>query len=294
LIPLAQASLAQKEAPVKSTASSSLAQIIADHPRSSLQDAILLLGGMIVAAVLALEYDLFRFGEELTPQERRLTLAELIFLSALLALGIFAFILRRLYEGRTTAARRVERHLQLKTLMDQVAHDPLTGFLNRRGLLPALTSTTATARRDSREHALFLLDLDNFKRINDLHGHTVGDQVLKAIAGRLRAAVRPTDVVARLGGSDEFAVLAHDIDREAAEALGQRLIAALQPKIFVEGYADTVTAAIGAVLIPQHGTTAEEVLHNADLAMYRAKEQDLPALVFFGGSENAPIGTALD
>jgi diguanylate cyclase (GGDEF)-like protein len=290
LIPSAQ-SLAICEAPVKSDDAKALAQAIADNRWSSLQDVILLLGGMIVAGVLALEYDLFRFGDELTVEERRLTLAELIFLSALLAVGIFAFILRRLYEGRTAAIHRLHRNLEIEKLKDQTLRDPLTGLLNRRGMQAALTAATSGAGDHGRQDALFLLDLDNFKRVNEIHGHSVADHVVKIIVERLSAVARPTDVLARLG-DDEFAVLAHDVDRDAAQATGQRFIAALQSEIFVEGYANTFSVAIGAVMVPQQGTTAGEVLHNADLAMYRAREQDQPALVFFGGPDDAPINTA--
>ena len=275
---------------MKSYDARALAQAIADNRWSSLQDAILLFGGMIVAVVLALEYDLFRFGEQFTVEERRLTLAELMFLSALLAVGIFAFILRRLYEGRSAAVRRLHGNLEIEKLKDQTLRDPLTGLLNRRGMQAALASAALGPDHDRGPHAFFLLALNNLKRVNEIHGHSVADHVVKIIVERLSAVARPTDVLARLG-DDEFAVLAHDVDRDAAQATGQRFIAALQSEMFVEGYANTFSVAIGAVMMPQQGTTAGEVLHNADLAMYRAREQDQPTLVFFGSPDDAPIGT---
>lgn len=265
--------------------SNTVARAIAEHPWSSLQDALLLSGGMIIAVVLALEYDLFKFGDQLTSEEHRLTLAELIFLTAVLAAGIFAFILRRLYENRSEAARQLYCKLEMQKLKDQTLHDPLTGLLNRRGLLSALASVTSDTHHEGRQHALLLLDLDDFKRVNDLHGHTVGDQVLKVIVGRFRAAARPIDILARLDGGDEFAVLAYDVDRDAAKSVGQRLIEALQTEVFVEGLPHKVGVSIGATMIPDQRMTATEILNEADLAMYRAKEEDQPALVFYDATD---------
>jgi diguanylate cyclase (GGDEF)-like protein len=260
---------------------SSVTRAISDHPWSSLQDALLLSVGMIVAVILALEYDLFRFGNQLTAVERRLSLGELIFLTALLATGIVAFILRRLYEGRNEAISRAHREQEIKKLKDQSLRDPLTGVLNRRGLLEALSSAISSRR----QHAFFLLDLDEFKRINDLHGHAVGDQVLKVIVERFKDAARPTDILARLDGGDEFALLACDVDRDEAQAIGQRLIAALQEEIFAEGFAHKVCVCAGAVMLPERGMTSGEILSKADLAMYRAKEADQPALVFYEAAD---------
>ena len=95
------------------------------------------------------------------------------------------------------------------------------------------------------------------------------------------------DLLARLGG-DEFAVLSYDVDRDTAHAIGLRFIATLASEIRVGGHLHEIGASIGAALIPDDGTTAEEIIHNADLAMYRAKGQDQNSLVFFEPAASHP------
>ena len=165
--------------------------------------------------------------------------------------------------------------------------DSLTGLANRRALLSALTAATASSPTDGRKHAFFLIDLNDFKRVNDLHGHALGDRVLQVVAERFRTAARPSDLLARLGG-DEFAVLSYNVDRDAAYAIGLRFIATLESEIRVGGHSHEIGASVGAALIPDDGTTAEEIIHNADLAMYRAKGHDQTSLVFFESAEDHP------
>jgi diguanylate cyclase (GGDEF)-like protein len=164
--------------------------------------------------------------------------------------------------------------------------DPLTGLPNRRAMLAALAEATAGPRSDGRRHAFFLLDLNEFKRVNDLYGHAEGDHVLQVVVERFRKASRPTDVLARFGG-DEFALLAYDVDRDAADAIGHRFIGALKSNIWVDGHAHEVGVSVGATLIPDDGVTVHEILRNADLAMYRAKEQGLSLLMFFEAVANS-------
>jgi diguanylate cyclase (GGDEF)-like protein len=113
-----------------------------------------------------------------------------------------------------------------------------------------------------------------------LHGHAFGDRVLQIIARRLRKSTRPSDLLARLGG-DEFALLCYDVDRDTALAIGRRFIASLEGEIRAGGHLHIIGASIGIVLIPDDGANAEEVIHHADLAMYRAKGQDRSSVVFF-------------
>ena len=150
-----------------------------------------------------------------------------------------------------------------------------------------MTGATASLPSDDRKHAFFLIDLNDFKRVNDLHGHALGDRVLQVVAERFRTATRPTDLLARLGG-DEFAVLSYDVDQDTAHAIGLRFIATLASEIRVGGHLYEIGASIGAALIPDDGTTAEEIIHNADLAMYRAKGQDQNSLVFFEPAASHP------
>jgi diguanylate cyclase (GGDEF)-like protein len=264
----------------------SFIRAIGDHPSTSLQDGLLVCGAMIGATILTLEYDLFRFAGEMTTPERQITLRELIFLSAVLVIGIVAFIVRRLYEARRDAVLLVQRDLDIQRLREEAARDPLTGLPNRRSLLAALAAATAGPSQDGRHHAFFLLDLNDFKRVNDEHGHAIGDRVLRVVVERLKAASRPADLLARLGG-DEFAVLAYDVDRDAAEALGQRYIASLSSAVSTDRTSHQVGVSIGCGLIPEHGVTPEEILADADFAMYQAKAEGRSAVVFCGGRTNA-------
>ena len=257
----------------------SLVRAIIENPWSSVQDGLLLSSVMLVAALLALQYDLFWFVSALSEPQRKISLAEAMFLTILLALCIFAFVIRRLREQRYGVVRRVVTKNQTRELRALALQDSLTGLANRRAMLSGLTAVTASTPSDGRKHAFFLIDLNDFKRVNDLHGHALGDRVLQVVAERFRTAARPSDLVARLGG-DEFAVLSYDVDRDTAHAIGLRFIATLASEIRVGGHLHEIGASIGAALIPDNGTTAEEIIHNADLAMYQAKGQDRPSLVF--------------
>lgn len=258
---------------------SAVLRAIAQHPRSSAQDLLLLTGAMIGAVLLTLEYELFSFANELTLPERRITLEETMVLTALLAAGIAAFIVRRLSEERRDLASRIALSLEMRDLREMALNDPLTGLPNRRAMLTKLAEATGPLS-DGHSHAFFLLDLNEFKSINDVHGHAVGDRVLQLVVERFKSASRPSDMLARLGG-DEFAVLVYDVGRETAYAIGQRFISALKTEVWVEGIPHQVGVSIGVTLIPDDGVTMQEILRNADIAMYRAKEAGASALEFF-------------
>lgn len=257
------------------------------HPWSSAQDLLLLTGAMIGAAILTLEYELFAFSAQMSDSERRIDILELMFLTGLLVAGIVAFIVRRLHEERRDVARRIMVDLEMNQLRHQATRDPLTGLPNRRAMLDALAQATCGPQADGHQHVFFLLDLNEFKRVNDLHGHAVGDRVLQVIVERFRSATRANDVLARLGG-DEFALLSHDVDRAGATAIGHRFIACIHSKIWVEGHAHDVGVSIGATIIPDDGVTAQEILRNADLAMYRAKDAERSALMFYEAGAEQP------
>jgi len=163
-------------------------------------------------------------------------------------------------------------------------YDELTELPNRQLFTQSLERTIATAQRDGRQFAVLFVDLDRFKRINDTLGHGVGDELLKEVAGRLEKCTRSTDSVsrvdssedsgiklARLGG-DEFVIKLDDVDNaETVSAIASRIISALTPPFSCEGHQFVVTPSIGIALYPQDGQTGEELLMNADSAMYRAK-----------------------
>src|SRR5918994_4968047 len=153
----------------------------------------------------------------------------------------------------------------------QALHDPLTRLANRALCRDRLEHALAHAERSGLHAAVLYVDVDDFKRVNDLYGHSTGDAVLVALARRLAAAVRPADTVARLGG-DEFVVVCQDVDERVALALGWRVAAAVQEPLEVEGTLHRISASVGIALGSGAETDAEGLVSNADSAAYRAKE----------------------
>lgn len=168
------------------------------------------------------------------------------------------------------------RHLrnQNARLIHQALHDDLTDLPNRTLLFDRVEQALHRAHRDGRPLALFLMDLDRFKEVNDTLGHHFGDYVLQQVGKRLSEALRETDTVARLGG-DEFAVLIPQADAEDARSCAEKLLAALDVAIPVNGMSISVKTSIGIALYPLHGKDAETLLQHADVAMYQAKRNNL-------------------
>lgn len=167
----------------------------------------------------------------------------------------------------------VTTYIQREEMMRaQATRDPLTGLSNRAGLLERLRSVLA-GLSDEADHAVALLivDLDRFKLINDSYGHSVGDEVLLQVADRLLAAVRPEDLVARFGG-DEFTVLIEATDRDGAVGVAERMLAAFAAPFHVGEFELVVGASVG-VATTAMATTESELLQQADVAQYRAKNE---------------------
>jgi diguanylate cyclase (GGDEF)-like protein len=155
-------------------------------------------------------------------------------------------------------------------------HDPLTGLRNRRAFAQDLLVQLGRCQRYGEEAALLMLDLDGFKAMNDRHGHTAGDDVLKAVANTLMGQVRSSDIVARLGG-DEFAVLLAHVTPEHATAVAEHVRAAIAAIAVPVGTATLRPAvSIGVAPITETTRSDEEVLATADSAMYRAKRAAVP------------------
>lgn len=165
-----------------------------------------------------------------------------------------------------------QQHRHELQLAHLASHDPLTGLANRSSFDQALDDHLEQCRRYGPRGALLMLDLDNFKQVNDTLGHGAGDQVIVSLAEMLTERLRTTDTIARLGG-DEFAILLPEADRHAAEIVAQGLVEAVHERVHaLGGTRRRVTTSVGVVLVEQSDITAEELLSAADLTMYDAKE----------------------
>lgn len=180
-----------------------------------------------------------------------------------------------------TDAKRAEAEIERLAY-----HDALTGLPNRTLFLDRLEQTLAASRRNHRCGAVLFVDLDHFKQINDVHGHAMGDAVLREIARRLQFHLRQEDTVARLGG-DEFVVLlpelAGSLDDAGAMVLSvaEKLRSAMATLVAVDDQEFVTGASIGITLFPKVGESVDDLMREADTAMYRAKERGRNALVYF-------------
>jgi diguanylate cyclase (GGDEF)-like protein/PAS domain S-box-containing protein len=162
--------------------------------------------------------------------------------------------------------RQAEEQLQI-----QASQDQLTGLPNRSMMLSELATRLGQAQNDGHLLAVFLLDLDNFKNLNDCSGHPEGDALLRLVAERLNAQVRAGDLVARLGG-DEFAVVATELTSEdQASALAKRVLDCFLEPFEVPGGAYKASASLGLTIFPRDGSDPDTLLRNADMALHRAK-----------------------
>jgi diguanylate cyclase (GGDEF)-like protein len=200
---------------------------------------------------------------------------------------------------RIAEANRREHDLRLlvgaqKTIESLAFYDPLTELPNRRMLLDRLRRSLAACSRDDRLRAILFVDLDKFKALNDSLGHKIGDLLLQETARRLTASIRETDTVARLGG-DEYVVILEDLSElpeEAAaqaEMIGKKILAMIGHPYLLAGHECLITASIGITIFRIHQGTTEEVLQQADIAMYQAKAAGGDIARFFAPALQAAI-----
>ncbi|MDM0087315.1 MULTISPECIES: GGDEF domain-containing protein [unclassified Variovorax] len=179
-----------------------------------------------------------------------------------------------------------ERRRSEERIRHLARHDGLTSLVNREVFLEHLRTASAAAAQGGEAFAVHYIDIDHFKPINDRFGHAVGDQVLIAVADRMRRVSGPGEVLARLGG-DEFAVLQHRVHEAAsARRLAGRILSALAEPLQVEGHVLSVAASIGIALYPQAGHDPDLLLRHADSAMYAAKAQGVAGIRVFGDCAN--------
>ncbi len=190
------------------------------------------------------------------------------------------------WEGKpahVATLRNISERKILETITKELAnHDHLTGLPNRRLLLDRLSVSLNRSKRRAARIAIFFIDLDGFKPINDSFGHETGDQVLKIVAKRLKKAIRNSDTVARAGG-DEFIVILNDIKNlSSVSHVAQKIISLINEPIHVAEKEHFTGCSIGISLYPQDGNNHFELMKNADKAMYGAKENGGNAYLYFG------------
>jgi diguanylate cyclase (GGDEF)-like protein len=173
-----------------------------------------------------------------------------------------------------------ERRIAEARITHMAHHDALTELPNRVLFHARLHEAIARGHRGERCAVLYL-DLDNFKDVNDTLGHPAGDALLREVTHRLRAQVRETDTVARLGG-DEFAIVQSSVDQPRdARALAERLIETFLPQYDIAGHQVPIGTSIGIAIVPDDGDDADQIMKNADLALYSAKSNGRGRYCFF-------------
>jgi diguanylate cyclase (GGDEF)-like protein len=230
----------------------------------------LILGtGLIVVAIAALHFvamtamHITPLVLSETPLEpgtmRALALATALVGLVVIAAGVFAALIDR--HTKSDAMRKLH-HMAI--------NDALTGLLNRAGFENELQTRFRAARAGRTQIGFCAIDLNRFKEVNDVHGHKAGDSVLALLAERMRDAMGPGDMVARIGG-DEFVVVTTSVDHGQLTALADRLDEALKKPAAFSHFSARVGASIGVAIYPRDAKDAETLANNADLAMYRAK-----------------------
>ena len=160
---------------------------------------------------------------------------------------------------------------EIRRLSDEVSTDPLTQIANRRGLMRAFEAEQSRAERQAAPLAIALLDVDNFKKLNDTLGHQAGDDALRFLADQVRSRLRPVDVLARYGG-EEFVILLPDTEADEAQRVVTRLQRELSAELFMQQDGDKVFITFSAGVTPyRSGEPLEAALDRADLALYEAK-----------------------
>lgn len=186
--------------------------------------------------------------------------------------------------GRDISAHRVTED----QLRHMATHDALTELPNRLLLSDRLRMTISRARRTGQGFSVAMLDLDGFKKVNDVLGHPVGDDLLRMATNRLSKALRDSDTLARVGGDEFVAILPGTVTQAEIKIVSSRLIATLQSPFEVQGHTIYIGASVGVAIYPEHGEDEIKLLAHADTAMYRAKETGKARCVVYSPQQVSP------
>ncbi len=198
--------------------------------------------------------------------------------------------LKGTYRGRIWYFRDItDRKLAEERVQFLAYYDDLTGLPNRALLRDRLEKALADARRQKCKIALLFFDLDRFKDINDSLGHSVGDLLLREVAERLKRFAREQDTVARLGGDEFLIMLTHIADISDAAVAAERIMDAMTAQFSVQGHSLSIGCSVGISIFPEHGANADDLMKNADAAMYCAKESGRHNFRFFTDDMNAQV-----
>jgi diguanylate cyclase (GGDEF)-like protein len=246
---------------------------------------LLLLGLFAVCAyAFVFLYDAYEWFDRWAVRHEKWQADEIMILLALLSAAVAIFAWRRWKEANIEIVRREELQELQKELEHQATHDALTDLPNRALLMDRLEHTIERRIRGRGMIAVLFIDLDGFKDVNDAFGHGGGDELLAQAAGRLKGCVRTADTVSRIGG-DEFVVVLEGIEEDADEQVGEvadRIMESLSAPFALRRGEASVRASIGvAVLDGNAEREAEELVREADQAMYRAKGEGGARYAFY-------------
>ncbi len=243
----------------------------------------LLASGIVLAGYAAVINLLFWHK----PESVNVYLEGFTWLTMAAVLPCYAYVGGRLSEMRQRLRRTNDELSQALEMIQKMAtHDTLTALPNRALFNETLNHAIAKAARHKRPLALFFLDIDRFKNINDTLGHATGDKVLQEAARRLTSAIRTSDLVARLGG-DEFVLLIEDYAaQDDLVDIATKVLAAFAPTFSIEEQELALSVSVGVCTYPSGGEDAQQLVSSADIAMYRAKEQGRNRYCFYSDDLN--------
>ena len=242
--------------------------------RVTIQDVAIVIGIVLLIGFGIYQY----FSASSAAGDKRIDIKEVLVFSGLLIIPIVYLGWRRVKD----LEREINRRIAAERRAHEAMHtDPLTGLANRRQFEAILHGAVAIPCGPDEAHAVLMLDLKSFGKINELYGHAEGDDLLVAVAERLRGVTRESDFIARIG-ADEFALIAYHLaGPEGATSAAARIMRAMDVPFHIGSRTHRVDIAVGIAIIPRDGVVAEEIMRKADMALTRAKAEPHSASRFF-------------